>query len=101
VGEEQARDVANDLLRSLRSRGFVVRLREDGMIGITPAERLTEADRQAIRGRRDSLLDALWAEPHPSDGRAIGWPADSPSWDGSGWKCRPMTTPKEGTRKEK
>ncbi len=55
-----------DLLDALRDRGFTLAFSDDGgRILVTPAKALTEEDRQAIKGQRDALLDALAWEAAP------------------------------------
>lgn len=66
-------------LADLRSRGLTIELRTPDdpaaplRLVVTPGSALTEVDKIALKEHREALLDALWAEPHPSDGREIGW----------------------------
>lgn len=55
------------LLDSLRRRGFVLALSDDrSKILVTPASKLTPADRQALKESREDVLAALdvWPEPY-------------------------------------
>lgn len=80
---------AADFLAALRARGFTLRL-DPGEDFAGPARlyvggaALTDADRDAIRGQREQLLDALWHEDVGAAGRAIRWPQESGAWDGEG-----------------
>jgi hypothetical protein len=55
-----------DFLTTLRGRGFTIRIREDGLLGVTPAERLTPADIAALKEHKEALLDLLWHEQEPA-----------------------------------
>ncbi len=83
-------DTTLDFLAALRRRGFAVRIREDGRLGVTPAERLSADNRDALREHKEAILDLLWSELEP--GPVPGWPHDSPNWDGTGYRWTPMTT---------
>jgi hypothetical protein len=70
---------AADLLARLRARQLTVELRTPAdpaaplRLVVTPGSALTDEDKAALKEHREALLDLLWAEPHPSDQREIGW----------------------------
>jgi hypothetical protein len=67
------------LLDALRARGLTVELCTPDdpaaplRLVVTPGSALTDEDKAGLKTHREALLDLLWAEPHPSDGREIGW----------------------------
>ncbi len=66
---------ALDFLTALRANGFAVRIREDGLLGVTPAERLSADDRGALKEHKEALLDLLWQEiDSPYLDHPLGWP---------------------------
>ncbi len=85
---------AADLLATLRQRGHRVEFRPRDDVSfrlvVTPAERLSADDRDALKEHKEALLDLLWSELEP--GPVPGWPHDSPNWDGTGYRWKPMTT---------
>jgi hypothetical protein len=52
---------ATELVAGLRRRGFAISAKGDGVL-VSPASKLTDADRQAIRASKAELLAALAAE---------------------------------------
>lgn len=57
---------AANLVRSLRGRGFALRL-DAGQIMVSPSDRLTPADRAAILGQRDGVVALLAGEGDPAE----------------------------------
>lgn len=78
---------AADLFVRLREIGCEI-WSEGGVFWVRPPAgvSLTDAERDAIRGQREQLLDLLWAEDVASAGRVLGWPQDSAAWDGGGFR---------------
>lgn len=65
VGESSSLSTPSSLaglLADLRRRGITLSRADGAGIRITPASRLTDADRAAIRAHREGLLDLLQAE---------------------------------------
>jgi hypothetical protein len=85
-------------LSNLRGRGFVVavlwRANRSGSyrLVVTPGSALTEEDRRTLKEHREALLDLLVSEiDSPWVDCPLGWPHDSPAWNGGGFGWTPMT----------
>lgn len=68
-------EAARILYRGLLRRGFAFRAAAGGL-AVSPASRLTDADRAAIRVHTEPLLDLAWADAPSAfvPGRDFLWP---------------------------